>query len=60
MTADRISVGELQELLAAGRPVNVLDVAPSNNLGYSEIQLRPQMHRLGHFDVSRIASRSLY
>jgi glyoxylase-like metal-dependent hydrolase (beta-lactamase superfamily II) len=26
MTADRISVGELQELLAAGRPVNVLDV----------------------------------
>jgi glyoxylase-like metal-dependent hydrolase (beta-lactamase superfamily II) len=26
MTADRISVGELQELLAAGRPVTVLDV----------------------------------
>ena len=42
MTADRISVGELQELLAAGRPVNVLDVAPSNNLGYSEISCGPR------------------
>jgi len=31
MTADRISVGELQELLAAGRPVTVLDVrSPSD------------------------------
>ncbi len=31
MTADRISVGELQELLAAGRPVTVVDVrSPSD------------------------------
>jgi glyoxylase-like metal-dependent hydrolase (beta-lactamase superfamily II) len=31
MTADRISAGELQELLAAGRPVTVLDVrSPSD------------------------------
>ncbi len=31
MTADRITVAELQELLAAGQPVTVLDVrSPSD------------------------------
>ncbi len=32
MRADRISVGELQELLAAGRPVTVVDVRPPSDI----------------------------
>jgi glyoxylase-like metal-dependent hydrolase (beta-lactamase superfamily II) len=34
MTADFISVGELQELLAAGRPVNVLDVRSPSDIDW--------------------------
>ncbi|MDQ6880119.1 MAG: MBL fold metallo-hydrolase [Candidatus Dormibacteraeota bacterium] len=34
ITADRISVGELQELLAAGRPVTVLDVRSSSDVDW--------------------------
>ncbi len=34
MTADRISVGELQELLAAGRPVTILDVRSTSDVDW--------------------------
>ncbi|HEY8952477.1 MAG TPA: MBL fold metallo-hydrolase [Candidatus Dormibacteraeota bacterium] len=34
MTADRISVGELQELLAAGRPVTVVDVRSPSDIDW--------------------------
>ena len=34
MTADRISVAELQELLAAGEPVNVLDVRSPSDIDW--------------------------
>jgi glyoxylase-like metal-dependent hydrolase (beta-lactamase superfamily II) len=34
MTSDRISVGELQELLAAGGPVTVVDVRPSSDVDW--------------------------
>src|ERR1700716_1499932 len=34
MTSDRISVGELQELLAAGRPVTVLDVRSASDIDW--------------------------
>jgi glyoxylase-like metal-dependent hydrolase (beta-lactamase superfamily II) len=34
MTSDRISVGELQELLAAGGPVIIVDVRPSSDVDW--------------------------
>ena len=34
MTADRITVAELQELLAADRPVTVLDVRPPSDVDW--------------------------
>ena len=53
MTADRISVGELQELLAAGRPVTVLDVRSPSDVDW-EIPGAIQVDAYGDLQSGRL------
>src|SRR5437879_9714887 len=53
MTADCISVGELQELLAAGRPVTVLDVRSASDVDW-EIPGAIQVDAYGDLQSGRL------
>src|SRR2546426_9016406 len=53
MTADCISVGELQELLAAGRPVTVLDVRSPSDIDW-EIPGAVQVDAYGDLQSGRL------
>ena len=53
MTADRITVAELQELLAADRPVTVLDVRPPSDVDW-EIPGAIQVDAYGDLQSGRL------